>query len=154
MTIRIEQTLDYERVASIFTHPKLYPWLSDDFYPPPEQFWPNTSPSVIYLLAFEGDELLGLFMANPINSILWEAHHALLPSCWGARAAVAGEAFLAWLWTHTLCEKVLGFTPGDNKLAIRYAQRLGMKIEGRIKHAIKRRGELHDLVILGQERKV
>lgn len=150
--LRLEQTKDLALVAKIFTHPSIYPCLCDDFYPPPEHFWPNDSPTVAYLLVYDGDELLGMFMTHPINGILWEVHHALLPHCWGRRARAAGREYLRWLWSNTQALKVIGFVPSQNQLAIRYAKGLGLVELGRIDRAYMRGGELLDLVIVGTDR--
>lgn len=151
-TIRFERTRDYELIASIMTHPKLYGWLADDFYPAPENFWPNASESIYYLLAFDGEECLGLCITHPINQLLWEVHHALLPKSWGQRAQRIGEAFEQWLWEFTPAVKAIGFTPSCNRLALAYARRAGMREAGRIERAYQRRFELHDLVIFEKAR--
>src|SRR5579884_3617144 len=143
--IRLEMTRDYARIAEIMTHPKLYPWIADDFYPAPENFWPLESDALVHLLAFDGDECLGLYITHPINTRLWEVHHCLLPNAWGRRSIEVGRAFETWLWENTQAAKVIGFTPSDNRLALRYAKKLGMKEAGKVTSALQRRFELHDI---------
>ncbi len=150
--IRFERTHNLKLVASILTHEKLWPWISDDFYPAPENFWPNESEYIFYLIAFDGDEPLGLYIAHPINTLLWEVHHALLPKAWGARALEIGRAFEAWLWENTHALKAVGFTPACNKLALRYARKLGMREAGRVTKCYQRRFELFDIVIFEKPR--
>lgn len=145
--IRFERTRNLKLVASIMTHPKLWPWIADDFYPAPEHFWPLESEAIHYLVALDEDEPLGLVITHPINAILWEVHHALLPQAWGARARAIGEAFEAWLWANTSALKAVGFTPSCNKLALRYARKAGMQEVGRIEKCYQRQFELHDIVI-------
>jgi hypothetical protein len=151
--IRLERTRDYELVAKIMSHPRIYPWIADDFYPAPENFWPHTGENVFYLLAYEGGELLGLIMTHPINGVLWETHHAVLPHAWGARAAQMGAAFFEWLWHYTEAQTCLGITAADNRLALRFARNvLGMQESGRIRRGIRRGAKLHDLIIFTKER--
>ena len=150
--IRLERTLDYELIRSIMTHPQVYPHIADDFMPPPENFWPLESPALFRLLAYDGDELLGLFVTHQINGVLWEVDHCLLPNSWGRRARAAGKAFLAWLWENTAAQKVIGFTPASNRLAVRYALGLGLRELGRIPGATQRSFVLIDLVIVGKDR--
>lgn len=151
--LRLETTRDAELIRSIFTHPSLYPSLTDDFAPPPEHWWPLDSPSLLHLLVYDAGELLGMFMTHAINGILWEVDHALLPHCWrSGRAGEAGKAYLRWLWANTQAQKVIGFAPSSNLLAIRYAKRLGLAELGRIERSYLRSGELLDLVIVGADR--
>ena len=150
--MRLECSTDYALIASIMRHPRIYPWLGDDFYPCAEDFSPNESPAVTYLLAFDDGELLGVFMTHPINGVLWEVHHCLLPSAWGRRARAAGKAYLGWLWHSTHALKVVGFTPSDNALAIRFAKSLGLVEIGRLRRSLLRRGVLVDLVIVGKDK--
>lgn len=150
--IRLERTLDYELIRRIFTHPKLYPYIFDDFTGAPENFWPMESPALFHLLAYDGEELLGMFVTHSINPLLWEVHHALLPHAWGGRARAAGKAYLAWLWEHTRANTVFGCTPTCNPLAIRFAKSFGLKEIGRLTGCYLRHGELHDLIVLGRAR--
>lgn len=154
--IRLERTRDYELVARIMTHPRIYPWIADDFYPAPENFWPHQGDNIFYLLAYdcaEGEELLGLIMTHPINNKLWEAHHCVLPGAWGPKAAAMGAAYFEWLWAFTDAQTCLGLTPADNRLALRFARKvLGMSESGRIPQAIERGGTLHDLIVFTKSR--
>lgn len=134
------------------THPKLYPWLADDFYPVAEDFEPMGGEAIVYLLAFDGHELLGLYITHSINTLLWEVHHALLPHCWGKRALEVGRAFEAFMWEFTPAQVLLGLTPACNRLALRYAKQLGMTESGRLQGAYQRGGERHDLVIFTKNR--
>lgn len=163
--IIFERTRDLDLVAAIMTHSLIYPWIADDFYPAPENFRPNDSEAVHYLLSFDEaqrKELLGVFITYPVNQLLWMVDHALLPHSWGsrerstarsgARALEIGRAFEEWLWTFTPATKAVGLTPSCNKLALRYARRAGMTEVGRISRCYQRQFELHDLVIFEKEK--
>jgi len=150
--IRFERTFDLALVASIITHPALYEFLSDDFYSSAEDFRPNDAPQIVRLLAYDEGELLGLVSTSPINAILWQVDHALLPCAWGRRAREVGKAFFAWLWENTAALKAVGFTPGGNALALRYARSLGMRECGRIARCYQKRFQLQDLVIFEKDR--
>jgi Protein of unknown function (DUF2824) len=150
--IRFERTKNLQLVASIMTHDALWPWISDDFYPAPEHFLPNADESIFYLIPFDGDEPLGVVITHPINTLLWEIHHALLPIAWGARARAIAEAFWLWLWENTHALKAVGFTPSSHRLAIRFAKQVGMQEVGRITKCYQRQFELHDIVIFEKPR--
>ena len=134
------------------TRPELYRWLRDDDGPDPEEFYPNASPHVHYVLAWDDAELLGVVITHPINTVCWEVHHAILPSAWGARAHAIGLEFERWLWANTPAETAAGFTPACNRLALRYARQHGMRETGRIPRAYRRGGELFDLVVFAKTR--
>lgn len=150
--IRFERTRDFELIASIMSRPELYRWIADDFYPAAENFWPLASDSILYLLAYEGAELLGLVITHPINAVLWEVHHAILPSAWGERAHRIAVEAEQWIWRHTLAAAIVGFTPECNRLALQFARRHGGREVGRIPRAYQRDGALFDLIVFSKSR--
>lgn len=136
------------------THPRLYSSLADDFSPAPDDFRPLAGASIFHLLIYDGPELCGLYITHPINAALWEIHHAILPSAWGRTDAI-GAAFDSWFWEHMVCaETVIGFTPANNALALRYARRHGFTECGRIPRAVSKQRQLVDLVVFSKSRTV
>ena len=150
--IRLERTGDVELVASIMRHPRLYPHIADDFYPAPEVFRPLSGGAIVHLLAYDGAALLGVVITHPINAVLWEVHHALLPCAWGERAHRVALEAEEWIWRNTLAATICGFTPECNKLALKFARRHGGRAVGRIPNAIQRGGKLHDLIVFAKSR--
>lgn len=155
MNLSFERTRDKNLIREIITHPKVWRWLSDDGFPPREFYCPPDNPAVVYLLVNDADtgELFGLYITHPINSALWEVDHALLPTAYGVPALAIGRAFESWLWGNTSAETILGLTPVDNRLALKYARRLGMTESGRIPRGISRGGEFHDLIVFTKVRR-
>jgi hypothetical protein len=154
LIIKFERTQDKTLIREIITHPKVWRWLSDDSFPPKELYCPPDNSAVCYLLATDAHtgELFGLYITHPITAALWEVDHALLPTAYGSPALAIGRAFEAWLWANTSAETVLGLTPLDNRLAIRYARRLGMNESGRIPRGICRGGQFHDFIVFTKVR--
>lgn len=150
--IEFERTLDYDLVSMIFTHPRLYPHLADDFYPAPHNFMPIQSEGIFYMLAKEAGEILGIVSTHPINAITYEVHHFLLPKCWGPKATEIGASFEAWLWLYTPAMKAVGFTPSCNTLALRYARKAGMVEAGRIRQCYQKAFKLYDIIIFEKSR--
>jgi hypothetical protein len=160
--IRFERTTDFAVVKRIMTDPALYDSLSDDFYPAADAFFPNESPAVHYLLVFDGDEALGglgakaplgLFIAHPINFILWECHIALLPA--GrvrARARRVTDAFEEFMFEMTPALVLVGFVPACNPRALAFALRQGWGEAGRVPRGYQKRGVRHDLVVLSKSK--
>lgn len=147
--ITFERAGDLELVRSVMTHPQIYPHISDDGSPPAEEFEPIDHPAVWYVLAFDGDELLGLFMFIPQGAACWEVHTCLLPASWGARAAAAAAGAAAWLFKQTECRRIVTAVPICNRLALRFARQAGMTQYGVNPNSFLKHGELHDQVLLG-----
>jgi len=85
--IRFERSTDYALIRSIITTPAVFRHLTDDNSPSAEDYQPIEHEAIWYVIvrdSYCGDEeLLGLWMFHPLNSICWEVHTALLPNAWG-----------------------------------------------------------------------
>lgn len=147
--IRFERSFDYELIRRIITHDKIWPHISDDGSPAPDEYQPVESEAVWYVLAFDDLEILGLWMLHPHNSICWEIHTCLLPSAWGERALIAGRMLPDWIWEHTPCRRIITNVPAYNRVALAYAKRTGMQEYGVNPASFLRAGKLWDQVLLG-----
>jgi RimJ/RimL family protein N-acetyltransferase len=147
--VTYERTEDLELVRSIMTHPRVYPHITDDGSPAAAEFQPVNHPAIWYVLARDGDELLGLYMFIPQGAACWEVHTCLLPASWGARAAAAAAGAAAWLFERTTCRRIVTSVPSYNRLALRYAERAGMQQFGVNPRSFLKDGKLHDQVLLG-----
>jgi RimJ/RimL family protein N-acetyltransferase len=152
--IWFERSIDYELIRSIITHPKLWPYLSDDNSPAPEDWQPIRHEALWYVVVREietdaAGELLGLWMFVPQNSICWEIHTALLPSAWGERGQLASRLLAGWLWKNTPCRRVVTNVPASNGLALHFAHQAGMKIYGINEASYLKGGKLLDQICLG-----
>ena len=149
---RFERTLDMDVVRNILTHPRIYPHISDDHSPPVDEYDPPRHDSIWYVLAFDedaGDELLGLWMFVPQNSVCWEVHTALLPLAWGERGHAAARVLPDWIFAKTSCRRIVTNVPSTNRLALRFAISAGMKIYGVNRESFLKDGILCDQVCLG-----
>jgi RimJ/RimL family protein N-acetyltransferase len=152
MPFRFERTGDLELVRRILTHPRIWRHISDDGSPPPEEFRPPEHPSIWYVLVWDGEELLGLWMLVPHNTVCWEIHTALLPQAWGERARRAARECVAWIWRETPCQRLITAVPASNRLALRFAERAGMRVWGVNEKSFLRGGRLEDQIMLGLSR--
>ena len=150
--IHCERTRDYELARQIITHPRIYPWVTDDASPAREDYRPIESDAVIYLLVYDAAELLGMFLFTPQSGVCVEVHTCLLPHAWGSRATAAAAAARAWIWAHTPAARIVTSVPADNRLALRFAVRSGMLEYGRNPASIRKNGRLEDLILLGISR--
>lgn len=152
MSLSISPSTDYDLICSVVTHHEVYPRLIDDFSPPADQYQPNENPALLYLVARDGTELLGLWMFAPENGVCSQVHTALLPTCRGKRAVHAVRAMLAWVWQNTGCERIVTNVPADNPSALVFAKWAGMKVIGVNEKSFQRNGKLLDQTILGLSR--
>lgn len=145
----IERSFDFELIWRLITHPKSYPFASDDFSTPPQEFAVHIDDRIWYVLAYDRGELLGGFMFVPQNTICWEIHLMLLPASWGRRSVEALRSAIAWVFENTPCLRIVGATPAYLRLAIRLAHRAGMTQFGVNEKAFLKNGILHDLILSG-----
>jgi hypothetical protein len=147
--IRYERTFDYSLIREIMTHPKLYGWASDDTSPKREEFRPIQDSRIWYVLAYEGDALLGMFMYVPQSAVCWEVHCCLLPAAWGKHSRVALAHSFRWIWALTSCRRIVASIPAYNRLAVKLARLAGMTEYGRNAASFLKHGSLHDQICFG-----
>jgi RimJ/RimL family protein N-acetyltransferase len=147
--IRMDRLFDRALIAETLAHPRIYPHISDDFSPPPDEADTAINDAAIYLGAFRGDSYLGLFLLHAHNGVLFEVHTCLLPAAWGDNALACASGCITWAFQHTPCRRLITSVPTDNPLAHRLAVRAGMSEFGRNPRSILRGGQLLDQVLLG-----
>ena len=152
--IHLERTFDYKLVRSIITEPLIYRNAGDDNSPAPERFQVVQHPNFWYVLAYDGDDLLGMFCLVSQSSVCWEVHTCLLPlaSMVRGRTTAAARAFIQWVWKNTICYRLVTKVPACNRLALRFAERSGMVKFGRNLKSFLKYGELQDEIWLGISR--
>lgn len=147
-----ERTFDYELVRQIMTHPAVYEGIRDDTAPSAEDFEPERSDRLWYILVTEdAGRVLGLFVCFLHNAVCWEAHTCLLPHCRGREALAVYKAGHAWLREHTTCRKVIGAISPDNRPALWMALSSGLKRIGLNTKSVLKHGQLCDQVWVGKE---
>ena len=147
--IRFERTFDYELVRQICTHPQVWRQIADDGTPLPDVWKPLASELMFYVLVYDGDELLGLWMLHPHNAICYEIHTCLLPNGWGDRSRAAAKLFPAWIWENTPARRVITNVPLTNRVALKFAHDAGMTEFGINPLSYLKHGVLMDQVCLG-----
>lgn len=150
--MRIERTRDAALVKAVMTHPAIYPHITEDGGPTPEHFDPSRSVAIdaMYFLAiWDGNTNAGVFMVHPHTTITYEVHTCILPAYWGEKAKLAAHALLEWMFSQTPCRKLITHVPIYNRVALRFAQQAGMRIEGINRASIMKNGKPMDQYLLG-----
>ena len=150
--IQFELTQDAALIKRIITDPEVYPMVSDDGSPAPEDFQPVIAPNVLYVLVRIEGTIAGLWILLPSNSFCYEIHTVLLPWCRGRRAFEAAKQLGPWLWENTRIERVFTNVPEFNKEALLFARVSGMIQFGKNVKSFKKGGMLYDETLLGVSR--
>jgi hypothetical protein len=157
--ISFRRTCDMDLVRRVMTHPKVWPWISDDFAPAPEDFQPLDHPGIVYVEAIVPDgsgpgqeKLLGLWIFAPQNGACWEVHTCLLPGHGFLRAREAARAMAEWIWEHTACLRIVTNVPRCNRAAYAFARAAGMQEFGTNEGSYMKNGRVWDQIMLGLSR--
>lgn len=134
-------------VRQILTDPSVWPHIGDDYAGDPEVWRPNADERIIYLLATEGDEVIGLFTFLPRSTVLWEAH-VVLHRRRRVKGTTIAAAALRWLFEHTSAQRIVAEVPACNRLAVQLTGRV-MRLIGRNPRSFAKHGQLQDLVLFG-----
>lgn len=146
--LSIVRTFDLELVRQTMTHPKVYPHISDDTSPEPEEFIPPENDLIMYLAGYEHGEYRGLFMFHPVNGVTLEVHTCLLPSAYGKAHEFTAKA-LEHIWINTSAVRIITQVPDCNRLAKVLAEKTGMTEYGVNPKSFLHNGELYDIHLLG-----
>lgn len=139
-------TRDLDLIRPAVCHERIYSRTTDDNSPPREEF--NPPELCLYATVWQGEEYGGIFGLVPHNSVLAELHTALLPSMWGDAAEI-GRQFIAWVFSVTRFQRLIGAIPEFNRLALRMAKSSGMTEYGVNPASFLKYGTLHSLIMVG-----
>ena len=145
----MKRTFDYQLVKRIITDPKIYKHHGDDYARTPEEFAPVESDRIIYLVARDGDELLGMFVGFPQTNTCYEVHNCILPPGWGERGIQAAKLALEWVFENTKATRIFGTVPECNRLALRFAKKTGLVKFGFNPDSFLKHGKLYGQTLLG-----
>jgi RimJ/RimL family protein N-acetyltransferase len=143
----ISKTENLDLVRSIIIHPKIYPHVSDDGSPSPEDF--IAPPNVTYCLIHEGEDIGGVYIIVPVNFICCDIHTCILPHWWGEKAKKSILDFVEWIFKETAYEKIISWIPDNNQRALKFALQAGFKVEGLNTKSYKKDGILYDQIMVG-----
>jgi RimJ/RimL family protein N-acetyltransferase len=141
------RTTDREYIRSVFTHPSIYPFVSEDHDPPADKWEPVVNEHAIYLRPEEGG---ACFLFHPHTRIVWEVHSAVLPE-YREHSLEYVTACAEWLRQNTPCKCLLTRIPKGNVRARRLAEAVGMRLQGILPNSFLKDGRLIDQAILTME---
>lgn len=153
--IVIYRTHDMGLVKSLSTRPEIYPLITDDGSPKPEDYFPIDSACRYYLIPWliNLDHVpptpMGIIAFYALSHVLYESHIFILPEYRHQSSLEIGNKSLAWLWKHTYAKKVISFIPITKPHVIKYVTKLGFSQEGFCPHSFSSDQKLIDQYIYG-----
>ena len=147
--MKLQRIHDMNLVDGILNHPLVAPSLTDS------EDW-NVMvdhPSIHYLLVLSDEnEVLGLYVLIPFNSVTLSVHSAFLPEGYGYGTKKAGELCKEYIFDTLQMQKLITQVPAYNIHAKGYAQRQGLKMEGTLVKAYSHHDKLYDIYLFGLTR--
>jgi len=150
--VSIQRLTDHSYVDAVMKHPDVYPWITDDFTPDPDDFYTETlidNENFYFVGTFVDDAIAGVFMFHPMTKIMYEMHSAVLPDYRGLLSVTMAVGAAEWIFRNTDCLKLITYVPAGNIAALALARRGGMKAEGVITESFMKGGTMIDQTILG-----
>lgn len=147
LALRIEPVTRASIIRGVATHPKIWPYISDDYCEAPEDFCPD--PTTLYLGAFAGEACVGIFAYHSHGRVVAEVHSCMVPEWRGHIAIRAARDSLAYVFDTTDTKKVITHVPNYNRAALRFAEAVGMTREGVNRASFLKNGILYDQILLG-----
>ena len=145
----LERTVDYPLLNELLRNAGLYYWISDDFSPTAEEAKVAEHTALWYILARDEGRILGFWRLNPQTGACWELH-TVMPL--DASAQVAMKQLFEWLWGETEITRIVTNVPSFNRVALRFARRVGFKQYGVNEKSYRKNGIYHDQVLFGVTR--
>ena len=139
-----------EIINNILRDPEIFPFISDDFTQPPEEFTVGPTIKTAHILCPNRYTVV-LFL--PKNGITWELHYNVLKAGRGEDIRKITPEILKYDFEQIPnCKKLVCYIAEQHKNVIKFAVEMGMQYEGRLKGSVQKNGKLYDDIILGMRR--
>jgi len=138
---------DESKIKRVMLDESVYPLISDDGAPNPNDFDIKSllsSNAILFLMPDENS----VFMYVPMNAITYEVHSNILPASRDHSRSLALET-VKYMFTETKCLKIITHVPEFNKAAFRLALACGLKMEGIDRSSFLKSGKLYNQYFLG-----
>lgn len=140
---------DLEFVDSVLKHDSIYPFISDDNFPPVDEFTIEpllVNPGVHVLTTNEYSVFLGVPV---VNTIVYDYHVNILPEGRGKIAVESNIQAVDYLFHETECQKLISFIPELYPNVLKFALANGEVEEGLLHKSFLKNGKLYNIHVLG-----
>jgi hypothetical protein len=155
MAVCIEQVWDEELIYSVLRDERIWPTISNDG-DTPEKFTVDVDADDFFFLAVAKENVcIGIYILHPFNNCTMEIHANILPEFREANANESAQKILEWFDKHMdeKWQKIMCRIPSLYPQVYHFTLNRGFTDEGRLVNAFRKNDELHDVHILGLERK-
>lgn len=144
--IRFEPTKNRRLIKEIVISPEIWPHVIDDSLTDPDLFnVPIDDRQFIWVVVYEEDIVLGMFMVQRINFVTYEVHTMLLKAAHGMSFTI-GHGALHWAFENIdNCKRIITQVPEFNKLADRLCRTLKLEFIGVNRKSYQMKGQLYDV---------
>lgn len=147
--INFSITRDKILIHSIVTDADIWGKVTDDSLTNPDLFFVSLEPRFVWILVRDDEIIMGLFLAEKRNHILYEVHTMLLREAYGKALQIAKEG-LQWAFNNLLnCKRITTMVPTYNILADRLCKNVGLQFIGLNRDSYMFKGRLYDMKLYG-----
>jgi len=131
-------------VDYIFNHPRIIKGVTDSL----PDFVGEVSDKTTLVGVMYGGMVCGIISIEPMNTITYQLHIALLPALWGRSTEVC-SGFVDYIFTRATVLKLVAIVPTCNPLVLKMLRRMGINEEGVITKSFLRNWKRYDMIIFG-----
>lgn len=146
---QVRRTFDTDFIKSLVSDPENYDGLTDDGSVSAKDYEPMMNEAIYYIELGEGE---GVALLSPTNSVSYDFHICMQPSCRGKEAIKLGKEMIEWMFENTPCRKINARVPFSNPKVLHYGIALGLEHEGTDRQSFLKNGILYDQHIIGIRR--
>lgn len=152
MGISIERTWNRELIRRILTNPEIWDSIAEDGEK--VGLFEVDLEKNIFLAVNFFDTCIGLYVLHAFNGCTLEIHANILPAYRKAHAKESGKKVLEWFkeFAPEKYEKLTAQIPSLYPHVYHFTLNRGFNDEGLLTKAYRKKGELHDIHILGLSR--
>jgi RimJ/RimL family protein N-acetyltransferase len=136
----LKPTTDTDRIRAVFTHPSIWPHITDDTCVPTDEWEPVLVDGTHYLMP---DDDSACFFLHRHTSLHWEVHSGVLPEHRGASRTLVMDG-LDWMRANTTARVISTYVPRGNFAAGALAKACGFSKVGIVPASILRNGSAVD----------
>lgn len=153
MGISIERIYNKELIRKILTDDRIWSTIAEDGQLP--GLFEVELDKNIFLGIFNENICMGIYILHAFNGCTLKIHANMLPEYRKEYATETGEKILEWFRDEALekYQKLVAMIPEIYPHVYHFTINRGFNDEGRLIKAHRKNGELHDIHILGLERK-
>ena len=143
----LARTDDAAAVRQVLLQPSQFPHLGEYR---DDKFFIDLVTGCWCVVALHGYDLniLALYILDPVCESIAKVHISVLPESWGASGLGMSRQFVDWTWQNTKFRKLIGHIDQGNRLAVKFAERCGMREVGHIPMGLEKNGTKRDLVVM------